>query len=91
MRGVIISEVRVSKIQVRGYPEKLRFLSVFGVTRWIPSHLGIHLDTPKALKNLNFPGYSLTWVSIPLHQKHSKISTFQDTFYKFVISASLLS
>ena len=35
-RGVIISEVRVSKIQARGYPEKLRFLSAFGVTRWIP-------------------------------------------------------
>ena len=36
LRGVIISEVRVSKIQVRGYGEKLRFLSAFGVTRWIP-------------------------------------------------------
>ena len=64
---------------MRGYPEKLRFLSAFGVTRWILSHLGIHLVTPKALKNLNFSGYPLTWVSIPLHQKHSKISTFQDT------------
>ena len=32
LRGVIISEVRVSKIQVRGYPEKLKFLSAFGVT-----------------------------------------------------------
>ena len=35
-RGVIISEVRVSKIQARGYPENLRFLSAFGVTGWIP-------------------------------------------------------
>ena len=58
-RGVIISEVRVPKIQVRGYPENLRFLSAFGVTRWIPSHLGIHGVTPKALKNLNFSRYPL--------------------------------
>ena len=65
--------------QVRGYREKLRFLSAFGVTRWIPSHLGIHGVTPKALKNLNFSEYPLTWLSIPLHQKHSKISTFHDT------------
>ena len=65
--------------QVRGYSEKLRFLSAFGVTRWIPSHLGIHGVTPKALKNLNFSEYPLTWLSILLHQKHSKISTFHDT------------
>ena len=45
----------------------------------IPSHLGIHLVTPKALKILNFSGYPLIWVSISLHQKHSKFSTFQDT------------
>ena len=45
----------------------------------MPSHLDIHLVTPKALKNLNFSGYPLTCVSISLHQKHSKISTFQDT------------
>ena len=64
--------------QVRGYPEKLRFLSAFGVTAWIPSHLGIHLVTPKALKNLNFSGYPLTWVSILLHQKRSKFSLFCD-------------
>ena len=38
--------------QVRGYPEKLRILSAFGVTRWISSHLDIHLVTPKALKIL---------------------------------------
>ena len=46
--------------QVRGYPEKLRFFSAFGATRWIPSHLDIHAITPKALKNLNFSGYPLT-------------------------------
>ena len=40
-RGVIISEVRVSKIQVRGDPEKLTFFSAFGVTRWIPKWEGI--------------------------------------------------
>ena len=45
----------------------------------IPSHLCIHPVAGKALKNLNFSGYPLTRVSIPLHQKHSKISTFQDT------------
>ena len=28
----------------------------------VPSHLGIHLVTPKALKNLNFSGYPLTWI-----------------------------
>ena len=39
--------------QVRGYREKLRFFSAFNVTRWIPSHMGIHGVTPKALKNLN--------------------------------------
>ena len=44
-----------------------------------PSHLGIHLVTPKALKILNFSGYPLTWVSMSFHQKHSKSSTFQDT------------
>ena len=42
----------------------------------IASHLGIHLVTPKALKILNFSGYPLTWVSISLHQTHSKFSTF---------------
>ena len=45
----------------------------------IPSHLGIHLVTPKALKVLNFSGYPLIWVSLSLHQKHSKSSTSQDT------------
>ena len=65
--------------QVREYREKLRFLSAFGVTRSITSHLGIHGVTPKAHKNLNFSEYPLTWLSIPLHQKHSKISTFHDT------------
>ena len=54
VRGVIISEVRVPTTEVRGYPEKLRFFSAFGVTGWIASHLGIHLVTPKALEVLNF-------------------------------------
>ena len=45
----------------------------------IRSYLGIYHFTPKVLQNLNFSGYPLTWVSISLHQKHSKISTFQDT------------
>ena len=58
---VKITATRTSQIY-RGYPEKLRFLSAFGVTRWIPSHLGIHGVTPKALKNLNFSGYPLTWI-----------------------------
>ena len=75
---VKITARRISQIY-RGYPEKLRFLSAFGVTPWIPKWEGIHLVTPKALKTLNFSGYPLTWVSISLHQKHSKISTFQDT------------
>ena len=56
----------------------------------IPSHLCIHLVTPVALKNLYFSGYPLTWVSSSLHQKHSKMSAFQDTLCKFAISASLL-
>ena len=43
-----------------------------------PSHLGIHLVTPKALKILNFLCHALTWVSYSLHQKYSKFSTFQD-------------
>ena len=33
---VKITARRISKIY-RGYPEKLRFLSAFGVTRWIPN------------------------------------------------------
>ena len=45
----------------------------------IPSHLGIHLVTPKAHKLLNFSGYPLTWVSMSFHQKHSKSRTFEDT------------
>ena len=44
----------------------------------IPSHLGTHVLTPKALKILNFSSHPITWVSISLHQKHSKFSTFQD-------------
>ena len=54
-------------------------MSAFGVTRWIPSDLGIHLVAPKPLKILDFSGYPLTWVFISLHQKHSKSSTSQDT------------
>ena len=65
--------------QVRGYPSRYTKSAQKSQLFRIPSHLGIHLVTPKALKNLNFLGYPLTWVSIPLHQKHSKISTFQDT------------
>ena len=42
--------------------------------------MDIHVVTPKALKILNFSGQPLTWVSIWLHQKHSKFSTFQDIF-----------
>ena len=77
--------------QVRGYPSRYTKSTQKSQLFRIPSHLGIHPVTPKALKNLNFSGYPLTWVSISLHQKHSKISTFQDTLYKFVISTSLLS
>ena len=40
--------------------------------------LGIHLVTPKALQILNFSGPRLTWVSISLHEKHSKFSLFCD-------------
>ena len=65
--------------QVRGYPSHYTESTQKSQLFRIPSHLDIHLVTPKALKNLNFSGYSLTWVSISLHQKHSKISTFQDT------------
>ena len=36
------------------------------------------LVTPKPLKNLDFSGYALTSVSFSLHQKHWKISPFQD-------------
>ena len=32
----------------------------------------MHLVPPKALKNLNFSGYPLTWVSIPSHQTTKK-------------------
>ena len=65
--------------QVRGYPFRYTKSTQKSQFFRIPSHLGIDLVTPKALKNLNFSGYPLTWVSISLHQKHSKISTFQDT------------
>ena len=46
----------------------------------ISSHLGIHVVSSKALKIVNFSGYHLTWVSMFLHQKHSKFSTFKDIF-----------
>ena len=65
--------------QVRGHPSRYTKSTQKSQLFRIPSHLGIHPVTPKALKNLNFSGYPLTWVSISLHQKHSKISTFQDT------------
>ena len=61
-----------------GYPSRYSKSTQKSQFFRIPSHLGIHLVTPKALKNLNFSRSSLTWVSIPLQQKHSKISTFQD-------------
>ena len=77
--------------QVRGDPSRYTKSTEKSQLVRIPSHLGIHLVTPKALKNVNFSGYPLTWVSISLHQKHSKISTFHDTLCKFAISASLLS
>ena len=44
-----------------------------------PPPLGIHLVTRKALNNLNFTENAVTWLSIALHRKHSKISTFPDT------------
>ena len=62
-----------------GYPSRYTKTTQKSQLFRIPSHLWIHLVTPKPLKNLNFSGYPLTWVSISLHQNHSKISTFQDT------------
>ena len=118
----------MSRLQRDGYPkfiedtlQKLRILSAFGVTRWIPKWEGIlkswefwvllvqrkransipispqwwcgwsgkdrvcsdykirsHLCivTRKVFTILNFSGYPLIWVSILLHQKHSKFSLF---------------
>ena len=68
--------------QVRGDPEKLSFLSAFGVTRWIDGYpltwvfMALHQEHSK-MSTCEDP-LSLG-VSISLHQKHSKISTFQDT------------
>ena len=62
-----------------GYPSRYTKSTEKSQLFRIPSHSSIHLVTPKALKNLNFSGYPLTRVSISLHQKHSKISTFHDT------------
>ena len=65
----------------RGYPsrytESTQKSQLFTM---LPPHVGIHLVTPKALRNLNFLRYPPpTWVSISLHEKHSKISAFHDT------------
>ena len=62
-----------------GYPSRYTKSTQKSQLFTIPSQLGIHLVTPKALKILKFSGYPLTWVSISLHQKYSKISTFHDT------------
>ena len=63
----------------RGYPWRYTKSTQKSQLFRIPSYLGIHLVTQKPVKSLNFPGYSLTWVSIPLKEKHSKISAFHDT------------
>ena len=42
----------------------------------IPSHLRVHVVSSKAFEIVDFSRYALTWVSISLHQKHSKLSNF---------------
>ena len=63
-----------------GYPSRYTKCTQNRQLCRVSSYLGIHVVSSKALKIVNFSGYPLTWVSMFLHQKHSKFSIFKDIF-----------